>query len=153
MARGASRGLGVTIAAGALALACVVCSSAPSAQSRSPQTVLTVHWGSEDYPTNPVLDASIRDALLSRPGAAVDYYAEYLESESFPPEDASLALRDYIHRKYSGHRIDVVVASADPALEFVLGFRSELFPDAAVVYRGVAPVDPALRDAGPGLTG
>ena len=76
-----------------------------------------------------------------------------LESESFPAEDASLALRDYIHRKYGGRRIDVVVASADPALEFVLRFRPELFPDAAVVYRGVAPVDPALREAGAGLTG
>ena len=130
----------------------VFCSTA-SAQSRSPRTVLTVHWGSEDYPTNPVLDSSIRDALLSRPDAAIDYYAEYLESESFPAEDASLALRDYIRRKYGGRRIDVVVASADPALEFVLGFRPELFPDAAVVYRGVAPVDPALREAGAGLTG
>lgn len=115
--------------------------------------MLAIHWGSEDYPTNPVLDASIRDALLSRPGVVVDYYAEYLESESFPPEDASLALRDYIHRKYRGRRIDVVVASADPALEFVLHYRPELFPDAAVVYRGVTPVDPALRDAGAGLTG
>ena len=130
----------------------VFCSTA-SAQSRSPRTVLTVHWGSEDYPTNPVLDSSIRDALLSRPDAVIDYYAEYPESESFSAEDASLALHDYIHRKYGGRRIDVVVASADPALEFVLRFRPELFPDAAVVYRGVAPVDPALREAGAGLTG
>ena len=150
MARHAARGIDVAIAVGALALAFA---SIASAQSPRHQTVLTVHWGSEDDPTNPVLDAGIRDALLSRPGAAVDYYAEYLESESFPPEDASLALRDYIHRKYGGRRIDVVVASADPALEFVLRFRPELFPDAAVVYRGVAPVDPALREAGAGLTG
>ncbi len=135
----------------AIALA-LVCSDV-WAQSLPPRTVLTVHWGTEDFPTNPVEDAGIRDAVLSGSDAGIDYYAEYLESESFPEEEASLALRDYIHRKYQGRRIDVVIAATDVALQFVLRFRGELFPDAPIVYRGIVAADATLRNAGAGLTG
>ena len=90
--------------------------------------MLTIHWGSEDFPGTAVADAAIREALQSRDDAPVNYYAEYLESETFPSEPATLALRDYIRRKFEGRRIDVVVANTTPALQFVIRFREELFP-------------------------
>src|SRR5262245_218792 len=77
-----------------------------SAQPLSPRRVLAVHWSSEDYPSTPVVDGAIRKVLLSRTDAPVDYFAEYLESDRFPTEDATLAFRDYIRRKYQGRRID-----------------------------------------------
>jgi hypothetical protein len=52
---------------------------------------------------------------------------------------SSLALRDYIRQKYRGRRIDLVFAVSEVALRFVLRFRDELFPDAPIVYSGVAP--------------
>ena len=77
---------------------------------------------------------------------------EYLESGVFAPEDASQALRDYIHRKYRGRRIDLVIAIADPALRFVLDHRAELFPDAPIVFSGVALPETMDRSAGAGVT-
>ena len=126
---------------------------AASAQPRSPRTVLAVHWSSEDFPNTSVVDAAIREVLLSRPGARVDYFAEYLESDRFPGANASLAFRDYIRRKYQGRRIDVVIANAEPALYFVLGHREELFPGAAVVSSTNAIPTAGIRRAGAGLTG
>jgi signal transduction histidine kinase len=123
-----------------------------SAQAPSVRNVLTVHWSSEDFPSIPVVDAAIRDALVSRPDVPVDYYTEYLESDRFPPEEASLALRDYIRRKYRDRRIDVVVAVSEPAMQFVLEHRQALFPDAPVVFSTVSP-PAADRSAGAGLTG
>ena len=68
------------------------------------------------------------------PTAPVNYYAEYLESETFPSELATLALRDYIRRKFDGRRIDVVVADTTPALQFVIRFREELFPRVPIAF-------------------
>ena len=92
------------------------------------------------------------EALQSDPDIQIDYFAEYLESDVFPADAASLALADYIRRKYRGRRIDVVIAIADPALQFVLDHRDELFPDAPIVYSGVAVPEGISRGAAGGLT-
>ena len=90
--------------------------------------------------------------LTSDPDLPIDCFVEYLESGLFAPEDASQALSDYIHRKYRGRRIDLVIAIADPALRFVLDRRAELFPDAPIVFSGVALPATTDRSAGAGLT-
>ncbi len=90
-----------------VALAPVLVCPTAWAQPNAHRTALVVHWGTEDYPSNPKEDAAIREALVSGSETPIDYHAEYLESEVFPGEEASLALRDYIQRKYRGRRIDV----------------------------------------------
>jgi len=116
--------------------------------------VLTVYWSAENFPSTAVIDASIRRALVFDSSVLVDNFAEYLESDLFPPDDASEALRAYIRHKYSGRHIDVVIAVSDPALQFVLKQRAELFPDAAIVSSSInAPPDSTTRTAGAGVTG
>src|SRR6188472_602785 len=119
------------------------------AQAQSHRTVLTVHWSSEDFPINALPDAAIRKVLLSS-DVPIDYHAEYLETDRFPAEEASLALRDSIARKFGGRRIDVVLAVQDVALQFVLRFRGELFPDAPIVYLGFRPPDESVRNTSMG---
>ncbi len=118
-----------------IALACVVpafvCATA-SAQPQAPRYVLAVHWSSEDFPANVAADAAFRD-VFSRSAVPVEYSSEYLESDRFPAQEASMALRDYIRQKYRDRRIDVVYANSDVALQFVLLNRGELFPEAQVV--------------------
>jgi PAS domain S-box-containing protein len=126
------------------------CPSA-SAQPRSVRTALAVHWSSEDYPSNPVVDAAIRQVLQSRDEAPVDYFAEYLESDRFPDEHATLAFRDYLQRKYQGRRIDVVLAITDPALQFVLKYRDQLFPGVPIVASASSTLGAHL--AADGVTG
>jgi hypothetical protein len=120
---------------------------AASAQPRSVRTVLAVHWSSEDYPSNPVVDGAIRQVLLSRDDAPVDYFSEYLESDRFPGDEATLAFRDYLQRKYHGRRIDVVVAITDPALQFALQYRDQLFPGVPIVASS-STLGPHLSAAG-----
>jgi PAS domain S-box-containing protein len=139
------------IALGAL-VQLFLCSSA-AAQARPARTVLALYFSSEDYPANPVHDAGIRDGLQSRPDWPVDFYTEYLESDRFPSEQASLAMRDYLSKKYAGRHVDVVVAVTDTSLRFALRFRNELFPNVPIVYFGNVPVDDAVRRDGAGITG
>ena len=100
-----------------LALAAALCAptlgTSASAQVVSPRTVLTITLGAESFPSNPILDAAIRESLASRPDVPIDYFAEHLESDLFPEEQASPALKDYIHRKFQGRRIDLVIAMTD----------------------------------------
>jgi|SRR5688572_6854376 len=124
--------------------------SQPAARS---QTVLTIHWGPEDFPGTAPVDAAIREALQAPGESAVHYYAEYLETEEFPSETALLAFRDYVREKFAGRRLDVVIANSTPALRFVLRFRDELYPGVPVVF--VAGSQPGLTINGthPGVTG
>jgi len=80
--------------------------------------------------------------------APVDYFAEYLESDRFPGEEATLAFRDYLQRKYQGRRIDVVLAITDPALQFVLQYRDQLFPGVPIVASAGSTLGPHLATAG-----
>lgn len=124
---------------------------AAGAQPRPARTVLAIHWGSATFPATPIVNAAILDALRSDPKLVVNYFTEYLESDRLS-EQASLALRDHIRKKYHGRRIDVVIAIADAALRFVLDYRAELFPGTPIVYSGVAlPEGVDLRSGG-GLT-
>jgi PAS domain S-box-containing protein len=133
----------------AVALLAPVCiCSAASAQPRPVRTALAVQWSSEDYPSNPVIDGAIRRVLLSRDDAPVDYFSEYLESDRFPEEQATLAFRDYLQRKYQGRRIDVVVAITDPALQFVLQYRDQLFPGVPIIAAASSTLDVHLSAAG-----
>ena len=93
------------------------------------------------------------ERLCSRPDVPVDYFAEYLESDRFPAEEATLAFRDYIAGKYRGRRIDVVVAIGDIPLQFVLKHRGRLFPNAPIVYLGVWGPDARIPNSDVAITG
>lgn len=115
-------------------IACALDSRAASAQPLRSRNVLTIHSGAVDYPANPVLEAGIRDALLSRSDAPVDYFTEYLEFDRFPDVETADALADYVRRKYDGRRIDVVIAITNRSLQFALDYHARLFPDASIVF-------------------
>jgi signal transduction histidine kinase len=125
---------------------------AASAQ-KQPRTVLTIHSGAENFPGTERLDAAIRNALLAYPDAPVDYFTEYLETEEFQVETASTALRDYIHRKYEGRHIDVVITITATALRFALRYREELFPNVPIVFQAVTLPQEVVDRTAPGITG
>jgi PAS domain S-box-containing protein len=124
--------------------------SGVSSQMMRPRTVLAVFWG--PAVANAVTNAALDEILRSRTDLAIDYYSEYLESDRLP-HSASDALCEYIVQKYRDRHVDLVIASADPALHFVLQHRDRLFPNAPIVFAGVNPPDAAVRNAGPGITG
>jgi len=113
--------------------------------------VLTIHSGAEFFPANPILDAAIRQALLSSGDPPIDYYAEYLENDRFGMEIASPPLADYIREKYRRRHVDVVIALTNDSLKFVLDNRAELFPDAPIVFAGLAVPEDSVRRVGHGM--
>jgi hypothetical protein len=82
----------------------------------------------------------------------VEYYSEYLDTNQFPGQDQAAILRDYLKRKYAGVTIDVIIAIANPPLEFLLKNRSELFPHTPIVFT-IGGTAGAREIREPGVTG
>jgi signal transduction histidine kinase len=137
----------------AVALGVVGFEATAFAQNGRVRTVLTVHWGDEEFPSNPLLNAGIREGLLSRQGLPIDYFTEYFDTERFGVHDASNALAENIRLKYHGRRIDVVIAMFGPSRDFVLDHRADLFSNAPVVFAGGQAPDEETRLAGSGMAG
>jgi PAS domain S-box-containing protein len=119
----------------------------------APKRILVLYWESKGFPGNVRLEESFQEGLQPAPPGSVEYYNEYLESNRFPGEDQAPVLRDYLLQKYAQRHIDVVVAVADVALEFLLKYRNELFTQAPIVFVGVKHPEPKEIAAGPGITG
>jgi signal transduction histidine kinase len=109
--------------------------------------------GAEHFPSNPVLDRGLREALVEHTSDVVTYFAEYLDAESFGEATAGAALADYIRQRFQDRPIDLIIAMSDVPLQFALKYRDELFPNAPIVYMGVNRLSDTQRRAGAGATG
>src|SRR5215510_1233260 len=115
----------------------------------APKRVLVVYWYDKDYPWNVMFDQTFQARLKSTPYQTVEYHAEYFETNRFPQEQLSPLLRDYLRQKYASQHIDVLVATSDISLDFLLKYRNDLFPKTPIVF--VATKPPDTKD--PDITG
>ena len=118
-----------------------------------PKRVLVLYWDNKDYPGNIKFDESFKAELRAERLENIEYYPEYFEYSRFPQENHALSFRDYLREKYAGRPIDVVVATADAPLNFLLSNRAELFPDSPIVFVANNPPDSQTLATGPGATG
>jgi signal transduction histidine kinase len=126
---------------------------AVSQESAAEKKVLVLYWDSKDFPGNISFDQGLQAGLRSEPSTKWELYSEYLDSPRFPGEHQAELLHDYLREKYAGQKIDAVIATPDPALDFLLKRRSDLFPDSPIVFIGVKRPPKEVLDAGPGVTG
>jgi signal transduction histidine kinase len=128
-------------------------SIAHAQQSPPPKRVLVLYWYNKDHIWNIGFDKSFQAALQSARSGPVEYYPEYLETNRFPGENQALLLRDYLKQKYAALGIDVVVASSDASLDFLLKHRDDLFPNTPIVFISAKPPTTEKLMARPGMTG
>jgi len=125
-----------------------------TAQAQNPpKRVLVLYWDNKDYPGNIKFDESFKAVLQHSAFSNAEYYSEYFESSRFPGEAEALSFRDYLREKYAARNIDVVVATADPPLNFLLKYRAELFPNSPIVFVANQPPASDRLRIPPGLTG
>ena len=78
-------------------------------------------------------DPSFARTLRNESPAPVTLYEEVLETYRFTGEAQDTNVVNYLRQKYSGRKIDVVVAVLDPALIFLMRHRDQLFTGVPVV--------------------
>ncbi|MCX7786218.1 MAG: hypothetical protein N2442_00815, partial [Spirochaetes bacterium] len=67
----------------------------------------------------------------------IEVYEEYCDTKRYPPDFVFPHIRQLLRSKYKADPPDVVVTSDDNALDFALGLRKEIFPNAPIVFCGV----------------
>ncbi len=118
-----------------------------------PFRVVVLYWDNKDFPGNVKFDESFKAVLQkSHYSGNLEYYPEYMETTRFPGKSQDF-LRDYLRQKYEGRTIDVVVASADLPLNFLLRNRAELFPNSPIVFIATSLPTAETLAAGPGMAG
>ena len=124
-----------------------------SQQAGSPKRVLVLYWYNKDFAGNALFEQNFLAVLRSAQFDNFEYYPEYLESNRFPGEQQELFLRDYLRQKYRDLPIDLVVACSDPAMDFLLKYRADLFTGSPLAFVGIKRPAAELLMAGPGITG
>lgn len=74
---------------------------------------------------------------FNKSGANISTFIEYMDWKNYPTDENMRYLYDYFKYKYQNKNIDMLIATDDVALEFVLKNRESLFSNAPVVFCGV----------------
>jgi len=97
-------------------------------------------------PAGQVVDGVIRRVLGDAGLGPIEFYAEGLDAYRFRSEEYEPELAPFLRRKYAERPPALVFALTDMALDFLVRYRSELWPDSPVVF---TMVDPTFFDRRP----
>jgi signal transduction histidine kinase len=64
-------------------------------------------------------------------------FVEYMDCKHFPEAEHGDKLAEFYVRKYHGKRPSAVIATDNPALEFVVQHRNDVFPSIPIIFCGV----------------
>jgi len=134
-------------------LVCILATTATSQDAGAVKKVLVLYWDTKDFSGNISFDQGFQAGLNAEPNSRWELFSEYLDSTRFPGEHQAGLLHDYLREKYSGQKIDVVIATPDPALDFLIRNRKDLFTDCPIVFVAVRRPSIEVLRAGAGLTG
>jgi len=67
----------------------------------------------------------------------IEVYEEYCDTKRYPPDFVFPHIRQLLYSKYRDNPPDLVLTSDDNALDFAMGLRPAIFPQAPIVFCGV----------------
>ncbi len=123
------------------------------AQTVAPKRVVVLYWDNKEFPGNARFEESFKAQLQLDRRQDVEYFPEYFEFSRFPEENTAVTFRNHLQAKYANRTVDVVVASADAPLRFLLEYRNELFSNSPIVFVANDLPKPDALAAAAGATG
>lgn len=136
-----------------LLVVCVFTLLAPRAGAQAPKRLVVLYWDNKEFPGNARFEESLKAQLQLDRRQDIEYFPEYFEASRFPDQNTAVHFRNYLKAKYDNRPVDVVVASADAPLKFLLEYRTELFPNSPVVFVANNPPSSDALASGAGMTG
>jgi PAS domain S-box-containing protein len=122
---------------------------AGGARAREGQrTVLALYPNRREAPAGTEIDRGLRRILGQQMPERLAYYSEFIDLERFDEPSYQIALRQFLHRKYEEVPIDLIIATSDATLRFVMANRNDLFQGIPVVFSAGTGTD-----GGPDATG
>ena len=119
---------------------------------RERRTVLVLYPDERMLPANRLFDESFQSTLGADSSRSIECVSEFLDEVRFPAGHQE-RMRDLLLQKFAARPPQVIVAFAQPSIDFCRRFRAQLFPDVPVVFaeRGVEPA--AGLELAPPVTG
>ena len=109
----------------------------PSIAAAARMEVLVIHSQSRLLPANVEIDAGLVRPGDLLPKADVQFFLEYLDHPTFNGEVFAEQTAKYLAEKYAPQPPKLIVVVGYIALQFVLKYRSELFPAVPILHLGV----------------
>ncbi|MDY6950288.1 MAG: PAS domain S-box protein [Thermodesulfobacteriota bacterium] len=123
----------------------------PPSTAPAKPCVLVLHSYHHGFTWSDNISRGIRSVCESQAGGVALRY-EFMDTKHIYSEDHLQELRRLYSLKYAEKPVDVVIASDDRALHFMLGYGQEIFPNVPVVFCSVSGYEPSMRQ-GRELTG
>ena len=138
-----------------LLVVCALTLLVPSADAQviAPKGLVVLYWDNREFRGNARFEESFKAQLQLDRRQEIEYFPEYFEFSRFPDENTAVSFRNYLKAKYANRTVDVVVASADAPLKFLLEYRTELFPGSPIVFVANDPPKADTLASGAGMTG
>jgi PAS domain S-box-containing protein len=92
---------------------------------------------SDGSPGNALVDQGIRSTFATGSPDRIEIYNEYLDVSRSPDGDHQQFQAEFLQRKYSGRKVDLVIAGLSSGLDFALKFRNQVFPRVPIVFCAV----------------
>jgi signal transduction histidine kinase len=124
-----------------------------SAQERRPHSVLVLDQSDLRGPFYHQLWAGLRGGLEARTHTRITIYGENLGLNRFGGTAYEQSLKTHLKEKYKGKPVGVIVALGKGALEYITRWRSELWPDAPIVFAMLDEADLAKLERPAHVTG
>ncbi|HSD47280.1 MAG TPA: ATP-binding protein [Pyrinomonadaceae bacterium] len=124
-----------------------------AAQTVAPKRIVVLYWDNKEFPGNARFEESLKRQLQLDRRQDIEYFPEYFEASRFPDQNTAASFRDYLKAKYANRTADVVIASADAPLKFLLEYRTDIFANSPIVFVANDPPPPEALAAGAGMTG
>ncbi len=142
-----------------LALSLLLMLTVPSTASGQTQadhdikTVLVLHSYHSGFAWTDRINSGIAN-LLAKSKHLIDLRIEYMDVKRFESKSLLFPALKYLYsQKYGKGGIDLIIASDNSALDFLLQFRNELFPEVPVVFCGINNYKPEMTNGQSGIGG
>ncbi|MDQ1240347.1 MAG: hypothetical protein QG577_2533, partial [Thermodesulfobacteriota bacterium] len=104
-----------------------------AAESKEIKRVLIVYSEDRDHPAHELTDRGIRETFRSNERFDIHLYTEYLDASRFSGPSHARAFAEYLHSKYSGFKMDAIVAVYPAAADMLLGEARSAFPSVPII--------------------
>ena len=97
--------------------------------------------------------AAVRSTINREPAAQYSIFVEHLDLSRFRGAAYEIAVKAYLTTKYHDRPIGVIVAVGIGALQYLMQYRNELWPQTPVVFAFVDRASLSSLELPPGVTG
>lgn len=125
---------------------------AGAAPAQQPANVLILHSYHYELQWTENIQHGIESAL-AKSGRPVVIQTEFMDARRFESKKYNEMLADLYEAKFRSRRFDTVIVSDNNALEFMLQYRSRLFPGVPVVFCGINDFQDSMLGGAADITG